>query len=77
MNVLGRVGLKLKLDDLLSPSKTFEVILISLKYLRIHNISIHIDFNQNRFINDCVRRRKKWDKKVLLLPSMTFEVILI
>ena len=39
-----RVGLKLKLDELLGPSMTFEVILIKMKYLRIHNISIHIFF---------------------------------
>ena len=25
-----------------------------MKYLRIHNISIHINFYQNRFINECV-----------------------
>ena len=38
----GKVGLTLKLDELLGPSKTFEVILIKMKYLRIHNISIPI-----------------------------------
>ena len=27
-----------------------------MKYLHIHNISIHINFYQNRFINECVRR---------------------
>jgi hypothetical protein len=26
-----------------------------MKYLRIHNIGIHINFYQNRFINECVR----------------------
>ena len=30
-----------------------------MKYLRIHDISIHINFNQNRFINECVRKKKK------------------
>ena len=37
-----RVGLTLKLDEILGPSMTLEVILIKLKYLRIHNISIHL-----------------------------------
>ena len=49
-SIRGRVGLMLKLDELLGPSMTFEVILIKMKYLRIHNISIHIIFYQNRFI---------------------------
>ena len=40
----GRVGLMLKLDERLWPSMTFEVILIKMKYLRIHNIGIHINF---------------------------------
>ena len=47
-SIRGRVGLTLKLDELLGPSMTFEVILIKKKYLRIHNISIHIIFYQNR-----------------------------
>ena len=34
---------------------TVEVILNKIEYLRIHNVSIHIDFYQNRFINECVR----------------------
>ena len=51
-----RIGLTLKLDELLGPSMTFEVLLIKMKYLRIHNISIHIIFYQNRFINECVRK---------------------
>ena len=59
-SISGRVGLTLKLDELLipsGPSMTFEVILIKVKYLRIHNISIHIFFfYQNRFINECVRK---------------------
>ena len=52
-SIRGRVGLTLKLDELLGPSK---VILIKMKYLRIHNISIPIIFYQNRFINECVRK---------------------
>ena len=52
----GRVGLTLKLDELLWPSMTFEVILIEIKYLRIHNISVHINFYQNRFTNESVRK---------------------
>ena len=40
-----------------------------MKYLRIHNVSIHINIYQNRFINECVpvqtERRKDgvflWD----------------
>ena len=55
-SIRGRVGLTLKLDELLGPSMTFEVIVIKMKYLRIHNISIHIIFYQNRFINECVRK---------------------
>ena len=39
-----RVKLMLKLDELLKPSMTFGVILIQMKYLRIHNISIHTIF---------------------------------
>ena len=27
-----------------------------MKYLRIYNISIHINFHQNRFINESVRK---------------------
>ena len=45
---------------------TFEVILIKMKYLRIHNISIHIIFCQNRFINECVR------KNVIVLVQFDF-----
>ena len=56
-SIRGRVGLTLKLDELLGPSMTFEVILIKMKYLLIHNISVHIiSFYQNRFINECVRK---------------------
>jgi hypothetical protein len=36
---------------------TFEVIFIKIKYLRIYNISIHINFYQNQSINyKCVRK---------------------
>ena len=63
-DILGRVGLTLKLDELLRLPMTFEVILMHMKYLRIHNISIY----QNRFINEYVRKKKKvrqktWTKK--------------
>jgi hypothetical protein len=56
-SIRGRVGLMLKLDELLVPSMTFEVIIIKMKYLLIHNISIHIIFYKNRFINECVRKK--------------------
>ena len=29
-----------------------------MKYLRLHNISIHINVYQNRFINECARKIK-------------------
>ena len=35
---------------------TVEVILNKTKYFRVHNVSIHINFYQNRFINECVRK---------------------
>ena len=62
-----------KTDDIFLPLMTFEVILIKIKYLRIHNVSIHINFYQNRFINEYVK------KNFLKFPErqMTFEVILI
>ena len=50
-SIRGRVGLTLKLDELLGPSMTFEVILIKMKYISIHNI-----FYQNRFVNECVKK---------------------
>ena len=50
-SIRGRVGLTLKLDKLLGPLMTFEVIPIEMKYLRIHII-----FYQNRFINECVMK---------------------
>ena len=55
-SIVGRVGLTIKLDELLEPSMTFEVILIKMKYLHILDISIHIIFYQNRFIIECVRK---------------------
>ena len=36
----------------------FELILIKMKYLRLYNVSIHIDFYQNRFINECAKKIK-------------------
>ena len=44
-----RVGLMLKLDELLWPLMTFVVI-------HIHNIGIHINFYQNRFISESFRK---------------------
>ena len=47
-----------------------EVILIYIKYLHIHDISIHINFYQNWFINECVMKnflkfseRQTWRRK--------------
>ena len=43
---------------------TSEVILNPIKYLRIQNVSIHIIFYQNRFINKCFRKNfLKFHKK--------------
>ena len=50
-SIRGSVGLTLKLDELLGPSITFEVILIKMKYLRIHNVSIHIFFFLSKSIH--------------------------
>ena len=33
-----------------------EVILYQINYFRIPNVSIHINFYQNRFINECVKK---------------------
>ena len=41
---------------LLWTSMTVQVILNKLKYLRIHNVSIHINFYHNRFMNECIRK---------------------
>ena len=35
---------------------TVEGIINEVKYLRVHNVSIHINFDRNRFINQCVRK---------------------
>ena len=35
---------------------TVEVKLKKIKYLRIHKVTIHINFYQNRLINECVRK---------------------
>ena len=35
---------------------TFEVILIKMKYLCLYNVSIHIKFYQNQFVNECARK---------------------
>ena len=35
----------------------FDVILNKMKYLRIHNVNIHINVYQNPFINECELRR--------------------
>ena len=35
---------------------TVEMILNKIKYFRNHNIMIHINFYQNLFINECVRK---------------------
>ena len=37
---------------------TSEVILHFMKNLRLHNVSIHRNFYQNRFINECARKKK-------------------
>ena len=44
--------------DLLLPSMTFEVILYFIKTLRLHNVSIHRNFYQNRFVNEYARKKK-------------------
>ena len=57
-----------------------------MKYLRIHNIGIHINFYQNRFINESVRmnflkfsdRRKDGKTEFFLwdVEELTFLIIL-
>ena len=37
---------------------TFEVIIYFMKNLRLHNVSIHRNFYQNRFINEYDRKKK-------------------
>ena len=43
---------------ILQPLMTFEVILHFMKTLRLYNVSIHISFHQNWFINECAVRKK-------------------
>jgi hypothetical protein len=52
---------------------TFEVILIKIKYFRIHYISIQILFYQNRFINECVRENFHLLANFLWNPSFIIE----
>ena len=58
---------------------TVKVILNKMKYLRIHNVSIHINFYQNRFINECVRKtfhkfpyRRKYEDFLRDVEELTF-----
>ena len=37
---------------------TFEVILDFMKKLCLHNVSSHRNFEQNRFVNECARKKK-------------------
>ena len=37
---------------------TFEVTLDFMKKLCLENVSIHRNFEQNRFINECARKKK-------------------
>ena len=50
-SIRGRNGLMLKFDELLWPLRSYFL----MKYLHIHNISIHINFYQNLFLNECVK----------------------
>ena len=46
-------------DDLMWPLTMFEVILHFIKKkVRLHNVIIHRNFYQNRFIKECSRRKK-------------------
>ena len=41
-----------------------KVKLNKMKYLPIHNVSIHINFYQNRFLKECVRKNfRKFPEK--------------
>ena len=54
---------------------TFKVILIQIKYLRIYNISIHINFYQNRFINESVRKNfLKFSERRVRRKDMEFQL---
>ena len=48
---------------------TFEVILHFMKNMFVVNVSIHRNFYQNWFINECARR-----KKAKILESLSFSV---
>ena len=37
---------------------TFEVNVYFMKNLRLHNVSIHRNFDQNRFLNEYARKKK-------------------
>ena len=37
---------------------TFDVILCFIKKMRLRNVSINRNINQNRFINECTRKKK-------------------
>ena len=47
------------------PFVTFEVILNFIKNLHLHNVSIHTNFYQNRFINEYDRKKKAkiWESR--------------
>ena len=46
------------IKGLISPYMTFEVILHFIQNLSLHDVSIHRNFDQNRFINKCARKKK-------------------
>ena len=46
---------------------TFEVILYLMKNLRLHDVSIHRNFYQNRFINEYARKKKKLKSRSFLV----------
>ena len=43
--------------DIMKPSMTIEVILFKVKYMYLHNISIHMHFYPNQLINKCARKK--------------------
>ena len=57
---------------------TVEVILHKMKYLRIHNVSTHIKFYHNRFINECVRKTFLKFVRIFLgdVEELTFLIII-
>ena len=48
----------LRRDDLMWPLVTYEVTLYLMKNLRLHNVSIHRHFYQNRFIYEYAKKAK-------------------